>query len=410
MVLSNKKLKQKLRASVSDSLTESVSIKTAADSSNPQSLKELIDSAIHKPRLSKREKRRNILPESSEKNGGNGEKKEDSVGVAKAARNKKEASGEDGSKNKKRKRNDETLNGGVPESDENVEGAKKSKKKKKKKKKKSKGKGKLTNSEVDEDKAIEHGAAIVSKSQENLDTATKVYVGGIPYYSTEDDIRSHFESCGTITEVFCMTFPDTGKFRGIAIISFKTEAAAKRSLGFDETDMGGLILKVKPYKMPSATKITTDKASNFAPQMLKGYNRIYVGNLAWEVTDDDLRSLFADCSISSIRFGTDKETGEFRGYAHVDFADSLSLTMALKLDQEIVCGRPAKISCAVPPKTAPKPEMVFEPEPSANQDDTSTMDPETTKKKIRRKCYLCSEKGHLSSSCPKAQNQYQKNA
>ncbi|CAM8982393.1 unnamed protein product [Rhodiola kirilowii] len=384
MVLSNKKLKQKLRASVSDSLTESVSIKTAADSSNPQSLKELIDSAIHKPRLSKREKRRNILPESSEKNGGNGEKKEDSVGVAKAARNKKEASGEDGSKNKKRKRNDETLNGGVPESDENVEGAKKSKKKKKKKKKKSKGKGKLTNSEVDEDKAIEHGAAIVSKSQENLDTATKVYVGGIPYYSTEDDIRSHFESCGTITEVFCMTFPDTGKFRGIAIISFKTEAAAKRSLGFDETDMGGLILK--------------------------GYNRIYVGNLAWEVTDDDLRSLFADCSISSIRFGTDKETGEFRGYAHVDFADSLSLTMALKLDQEIVCGRPAKISCAVPPKTAPKPEMVFEPEPSANQDDTSTMDPETTKKKIRRKCYLCSEKGHLSSSCPKAQNQYQKNA
>ncbi|CAM8982389.1 unnamed protein product [Rhodiola kirilowii] len=198
------------------------------------------------------------------------------------------------------------------------------------------------------------------------------------------------------------TFGDGGKGQ--------TEAAAKRSLGFDETDMGGLILKVKPYKMPSATKITTDKASNFAPQMLKGYNRIYVGNLAWEVTDDDLRSLFADCSISSIRFGTDKETGEFRGYAHVDFADSLSLTMALKLDQEIVCGRPAKISCAVPPKTAPKPEMVFEPEPSANQDDTSTMDPETTKKKIRRKCYLCSEKGHLSSSCPKAQNQYQKNA
>lgn len=51
--------------------------------------------------------------------------------------------------------------------------------------------------------------------------ATKVYVGGIPYYSTKDDIRSYFESCGTITEVDCMTFPETGKFRGIAIISFK---------------------------------------------------------------------------------------------------------------------------------------------------------------------------------------------
>lgn len=49
----------------------------------------------------------------------------------------------------------------------------------------------------------------------------KVYVGGIPYYSTEDDIRSFFENCGTITEVDCMKFPESGKFRGIAMITFK---------------------------------------------------------------------------------------------------------------------------------------------------------------------------------------------
>lgn len=58
-------------------------------------------------------------------------------------------------------------------------------------------------------------------SQEITEVATKVYVGGIPYYSTEDDIRSYFESCGTITEVDCMKFRESGKFRGIAIINFK---------------------------------------------------------------------------------------------------------------------------------------------------------------------------------------------
>lgn len=62
---------------------------------------------------------------------------------------------------------------------------------------------------------------LFSCSQINEDVATKVYVGGIPYYSTEDDIRSYFEGCGTITEIDCMKFPDSGKFRGIAIISFK---------------------------------------------------------------------------------------------------------------------------------------------------------------------------------------------
>lgn len=46
-------------------------------------------------------------------------------------------------------------------------------------------------------------------------------MGGIPYYSTEDDIRSFFESCGTVTEVDCMKFPESGKFRGIAILTFK---------------------------------------------------------------------------------------------------------------------------------------------------------------------------------------------
>lgn len=58
-------------------------------------------------------------------------------------------------------------------------------------------------------------------SQISEDVATKVYVGGIPYYYAEEDIRHYFEGCGTITEVDCMKFPDSGKFRGIAMISFE---------------------------------------------------------------------------------------------------------------------------------------------------------------------------------------------
>lgn len=66
----------------------------------------------------------------------------------------------------------------------------------------------------------------------NGEVATKVYVGGIPYYSTEDDIRSYFESCGSITEIDCMKFPDSGKFKGIAIISFRVSQFVNSSLHF----------------------------------------------------------------------------------------------------------------------------------------------------------------------------------
>ncbi|PQQ18476.1 uncharacterized protein Pyn_37660 [Prunus yedoensis var. nudiflora] len=311
--------------------------------SKPLSLKVLLDSATHKPRLSKREKRRKLL----------------------ALRGSEAVSG----------------SGSVGNFEEN--------------------KG-------DEDKR--------EVGQANGDVPTKVFVGGIPYYSTKDDIRSYFESCGTITKVDCLRFPDCGKFRGIAIISFKTEAAAKRALALDGAEMGELFLKIQPYKATRANKV-----SDFAPQIVEGYNRIYVGNLSWDITEDDLKKLFSDCKISSIHFGMDKETGEFRGYAHVNFSDSLSLTLALKLDQKVVCGRPVKISCAAvpqkrvgtPSKSAPTtlntlsisvaPTTGANLIPVATTTDTGADNTElsTVSRKIKRRtCYRCGEKGHLLSACP----------
>ncbi|PUZ63701.1 hypothetical protein GQ55_3G089100 [Panicum hallii var. hallii] len=206
----------------------------------------------------------------------------------------------------------------------------------------------------------------------------KVYVGGIPYYSSEDDIRSFFEGCGSITAIDCMTFPESGKFRGIAILTFKTDAAAQRALAMDGADMGGFYLKIQPYKH-------NREKEDFAPKLIEGYNRIYVGNLPWDITEDDLKKFFSDCKISSIRFGTDKETGDFKGYAHVDFSDGTSVTVALKLDQRVIKGRPVRIRCAVPKKDNQK------------ISDNGNSDP--SKSKIRA-CYECGTPGHLSSSCP----------
>nr|TKW24654.1 hypothetical protein SEVIR_3G063300v2 [Setaria viridis] len=206
----------------------------------------------------------------------------------------------------------------------------------------------------------------------------KVYVGGIPYYSSEDDIRSFFEGCGSITAIDCMTFPESGKFRGIAILTFKTDAAAQRALAMDGADMGGFYLKIQPYKH-------NREKEDFAPKLIEGYNRTYVGNLPWDITEDDLKKFFSDCKISSIRFGTDKETGDFKGYAHIDFADGTSLAVALKLDQKVIKGRPVRIRCAVPKKENQK------------ISDNGNSDP--SKSKIRT-CYQCGTPGHLSSACP----------
>lgn len=187
------------------------------------------------------------------------------------------------------------------------------------------------------------------------------------------------------------------KCNHVFIVEKVKSSASRFSLTRISAPRGGLFLKIQSYKSAKAIKV-----SNFSPNMVEGYNRVYVGNLSWNVTEDDLKKVFSDCSISSIRFGEDKETGEFRGYAHVDFSDCVSVNMALKLDQKIVCGRPVRISCAVAKEGAVKKGGATDSRPMQKDQNVDSVATSTVSAKIRRRtCYECGERGHLSSSCPK---------
>ena len=137
MVLSNTKLKQKLRAELAEKTAKSESQISAGDAttnSEPQqSLKQLLDSASQRPRLSKRERRRTVRisehPEEAKESSDGGGAKEKKVEAA-TVKNRSEGLGKK-KKDKKRKREVEPGNGVV-------EDAKKSQKKDKKKKKKKK--------------------------------------------------------------------------------------------------------------------------------------------------------------------------------------------------------------------------------------------------------------------------------
>lgn len=50
---------------------------------------------------------------------------------------------------------------------------------------------------------------------------------------------------------------------------------------------------------------------------------IYVGNLPWRTTADDLRALFEPYGeVENARIVTDRETGRSRGFGFVDLADN----------------------------------------------------------------------------------------
>jgi len=60
-------------------------------------------------------------------------------------------------------------------------------------------------------------------------TWTKLFVGGLPYHTTDKSLRDHFECYGDIEEAVVITDRQTGKSRGYGFVIMATKEAAERA-------------------------------------------------------------------------------------------------------------------------------------------------------------------------------------
>ena len=77
---------------------------------------------------------------------------------------------------------------------------------------------------------------------------------------------------------------------------------------------------------------------------------IYVGNLSYEVTQEDLSAVFAEYgSVKRIQLPTDRETGRLRGFAFVEMGTEAEEAAAIEaLDGAEWMGRDMKVNKAKP--------------------------------------------------------------
>ncbi|WP_088893974.1 RNA recognition motif domain-containing protein [Leptolyngbya ohadii] len=77
---------------------------------------------------------------------------------------------------------------------------------------------------------------------------------------------------------------------------------------------------------------------------------IYVGNLSYEVTEEDLNSVFAEYgSVKRVQLPVDRETGRMRGFGFVEMsADSEEQAAIDALDGAEWMGRDLKVNKAKP--------------------------------------------------------------
>ncbi len=72
-----------------------------------------------------------------------------------------------------------------------------------------------------------------------------IYVGNLPYTSTEDDIRELFEQHGAVQSVKLITDRETGRPRGFGFVEMSDDGEAGSAIeALDGSDFGGRSLRV----------------------------------------------------------------------------------------------------------------------------------------------------------------------
>ncbi|MDQ5962883.1 MAG: hypothetical protein QG653_690 [Patescibacteria group bacterium] len=74
---------------------------------------------------------------------------------------------------------------------------------------------------------------------------SKLYVGGIPYTSTNDDLKSHFSAAGNVVSAQIIIDKMTNRSKGFGFVEMSSEAEANKAIElFHDQDFQGRRLTV----------------------------------------------------------------------------------------------------------------------------------------------------------------------
>ncbi|MCD7450765.1 hypothetical protein HAX54_008402 [Datura stramonium] len=136
-------------------------------------------------------------------------------------------------------------------------------------------------------------------------THRKIFVHGLGYDATSEQLLSAFNSYGEIEECKLITDKVTGRAKGYGFVLFKTRVGAKRALKEPQKKIGNRTTSCQLAAMGSA-----------GTAQESGGRKIYVGNVGPDVDSEKLRAFFAKFGeIEEGPLGIDSVSRKFKGFA-----------------------------------------------------------------------------------------------
>lgn len=82
-------------------------------------------------------------------------------------------------------------------------------------------------------------------TEEKSNTMYKLFVGGLPFATTDDELKTAFAEFGTVASAKVITDRETGRSRGFAFVEFESDDEGKAAeAGLDGKELGGRTIHV----------------------------------------------------------------------------------------------------------------------------------------------------------------------
>ena len=189
-----------------------------------------------------------------------------------------------------------------------------------------------------------------SKVAEAEDSGIKtLWIGQLSWNVDNDWLRSEFEQYGTVTDARVQVDRDSGRSRGFGYVDFATSAEALRaSKEAAGKEVDGRALRVD-LQAPRAPKERAEsRAKHFNDELSAPSNTLFLGGIAWSLTEDDIWNAFAEYGeVTAVRLPKEIETNRPKGFGYVEFDSQDNATKALEaLNGQDLGGRPIRIDYA----------------------------------------------------------------
>ncbi|KAL2742102.1 RNA-binding protein 38-like isoform X1 [Vespula maculifrons] len=160
------------------------------------------------------------------------------------------------------------------------------------------------------------GALAGATPQQKDTTWTKLFVGGLPYHTTDKSLREHFSVYGDIEEAVVITDRQTGKSRGYGFVIMGDRAAAERACKDPNPIIDGRKANVNLAILGAKPRGNLQTTFPFAAGIRAGYPAVLPGQYGfyWPV-DSSIRSSNIPCEKVRLK-QDDLKVGHYSSSPH----------------------------------------------------------------------------------------------